>query len=306
MKYTDIFRERIGCSSETEVFKYLMETLKERITGWDYFVNWAKVFDNIKDVEIDLNILNYLVGKENIEDEFSSLLDKHPSISRLIPVLVACREAKFDILTHYGKDSFTYETYDFPKYKGGDKSKVIEFAKRTGFLSLLKNRRIKSIVDYVIGVEVGLDSNARKNRGGKSMEEIVEFFVGDICARRSLQYLKAASSKSVRESWGADLKVDKADREVDFAINSGRRLFLIEANFYAGGGSKLKSTAGEYRTMFDFWNTQGHQFIWVTDGGGWRTSRSPLLEAFNHIDYILNLEMLVKGVLEDIVISAIL
>ncbi len=301
MKFTSIFKDRINCSNANEVFEYLMSTLKDTITKWDYFVNWAKVFDNLKDVEIDLNILNYLIGKQNIEEEFEELLDKHPSIVRLIPILIACRQNKFKILISYDRDSFKYETYNFGIPEKINKSEVIEFAKSTGFLELLQNKRIKNIVDYIIGVEVGLDSNGRKNRGGKSMETIVQFFIKDICERRRLDYIKEATATNVAKKWGLKLKVDKSSRRVDFAINNNGQLFLIETNFYGGGGSKLKSTAGEYKSMFDFWKSDGNDFIWITDGYGWNSTRLPLQETFNHTDYILNLEMVAKGLLEDIV-----
>ncbi len=301
MKYTSIFKERINCSDSSEVFNYLISTLKDTITKWDYFVNWAKVFDNLRDVEIDLNILNYLIGKQNIEEEFKELLDKHPSITRLIPILIACRENKFTILVDYDKDSFKYDTFDFGKPEKIEKAKVVEFTKSTGFLELLQNKRIKNIVDYIIGVEVGLDSNGRKNRGGKSMETIVEFFIKDICYRIGLDYIKEASATKVAKRWGLKLKVDKSSRRVDFAINNNNQLFLIETNFYGGGGSKLKSTAGEYKSMFDFWKSDGHEFVWITDGYGWNSTRLPLQETFDHIDYILNLDMISKGLLEDII-----
>jgi type II restriction enzyme len=301
MKYTSIYKKRIDCSNPDEVFNYLIATLKDTITKWDYFINWAKVFDNIKDVEIDLNILNYLIGKDNIENEFKLLLQKHPSISRLIPILIACRENKFKILTNYDKNSFQYESYDFGKPESIDDSKVINFAKSTGFLDLLRDKRIKNIVDYVIGVEVGLDSNGRKNRGGQSMEAIVEFFIKDICRRRGFFYMKEGSSQRVANEWGLKLKVDKSSRRVDFIINNKNHLFLIETNFYGGGGSKLKSTAGEYKAMFDFWKSDGHNFIWITDGYGWHTTRLPLRETFNYTDYILNLDMVSKGILEDVI-----
>jgi len=300
MKYSDVFKKRIGCGDSQEVFSYLMTTLKKTITGWDYFVNWAKVFDNIREVEIDLNILNYLIGKEDIENEFASLLKKHPSVARLIPALIACRENKFDILSRYDKDSFKYDTYDFSKPDQIDIPKVVEFASSVGFLDLLKTKRIKSIVDYVVGVEVGLDSNGRKNRGGKAMEAIVEFFIKDICQRNNYEYISEATSKKVKEKWGLKLEVDKTSRRVDFVIKNDH-LYLIEVNFYSGGGSKLKSTAGEYKAVSDFWKNSGLVFIWITDGIGWRTTERPLAETFEYIDYILNLEMVTKGLLEGII-----
>jgi type II restriction enzyme len=303
MKYSGIFKERLGCSSSDEVFNYLIGNLKGTITNWDYFVNWAKVLSNLREVEIDLNILNYLIGKQNIESELLALLEKHPSVARLIPVLIACREKRFQILSSYDKGEFKYENYDFGKPGSLDKAKVVEFAKKTGFLGLLENKRIKNLVDYVIGVEVGLDSNGRKNRGGHIMEAIVEVFVKDIAVRRGLEYIREATAPSVAKKWGLRLNVDKSSRRVDFAINNKGKLFLIETNFYGGGGSKLKSTAGEYKAMFDFWREDGHTFIWITDGFGWVGTKLPLRETFNHADYLLNLNMVSKGLLEDIIMG---
>jgi len=303
MKYSKVFEEKISCSNVREVFEYLTNNLKNKITGWDYFVNWAKVFDNINSIEVDLNILNYLIGKQNVEEEFLNLIDKHPSIIRLVPILIACRDHKFEILTSYDKENFKYEIYEFGKSSELDKNKIVRFAKDTGFLDLLKDKKIKSFVDYVIGIEVGLDSNGRKNRGGKSMETIVEFFIKDICTRNSLEYLKEATSKDVQQKWKMKLKVDKSSRRVDFIINNKGKLFLIETNFYGGGGSKLKSTAGEYKSMFDFWKSDDHEFIWITDGNGWKSTQLPLEETFNHTDYIFNLEMLSKGILEAIILE---
>jgi len=301
MKYHKCFLDKIGCRNEEEVFSYLLNTLKETITKWDYFVNWAKVFAKIEDIELDLNILNYLIGKDDIEAEFTYLLRKHPTIAKVIPALVASRETNFRILSSFGYDKFIYEDFSFGTntvLSDTEIEKVVLFAKKTGFLDLISSKRIKNIVDYVIGVEVGLDSNGRKNRTGKIMEDIVGFFVEDICRRNHLQYLSQATSQRIYSTWGLNLTVNKSSRSIDFAINTKKNLYLIETNFYGGAGSKLKSTAGEYRTMHDYWKKDGHKFIWITDGFGWKSTHLPLRETFNHIDTLLNLQMVSKGLLE--------
>ncbi|MCG2686675.1 type II restriction endonuclease [Candidatus Parcubacteria bacterium] len=308
MRYSEILKKRIGCKDSEEVFNYLISTLKETITKWDYFVNWTKVFDNLKNIEIDLNILNYLIGKDNIESEFIGLLNKHPSIARLIPILVASRESSFKILSKYGYQAFIYEDFSFKSAKNltaNETTKIVQFASESGFLKLLTSKRIKNIVDYVIGVEVGLDSNGRKNRTGKLMESIVEFFVKDVCKRNNYEYIPQANASNVEQKWNLKLTVDKSSRNIDFVVFNGKNLYLIETNFYGGGGSKLKSTAGEYKAMFDYWKRDGHKFIWVTDGLGWKSTHRPLRETFNYIDYLLNLEMISKNVLEDIIVNDI-
>lgn len=296
MKYTNLFQEKLNCKNEDEVFNYLISTFKETITRWDYFVNWNKVIRNYQEIEVLLNILNTLIGKENIEQATKALLKEYPKIINIIPALLAYREKKVKLLAEY--KNFSYEEYNFAK--SVDLDKAIQFLKETGFLELLSNKTIKSIPDYFIGVEVGLDSNGRKNRSGTAMEDIVEFFIKDICTRNHYEYIAQATAPKIKEKWGKDITVTKSSKRIDFAVNTPSRLYLIETNFYGGSGSKLKSTAGEYSDIYKQWKTDGHQFIWITDGMGWKTTQRPLRDTFDTIDYILNLDMLQKGILEEL------
>lgn len=304
MKYTNIFKESLGCNSPDEVFDYFKSTLNSSITYWDYFVNWEKVLGNVRDLEIDLNTLNYLIGKEDMEKEFKYLFNRQPSLMRLIPILLACREENFKILTDFTGGQFLYEDFTFtaPKALGDEEiNKAYKFVDNTGILSLFRQKTIKNIVDYVIGVEVGLDSNGRKNRGGTTMERIVGELLKPICERNKFDYMTQATATSVKAKWGINLRVDKFSRRFDFAIRHGNSLCLIETNYYGGGGSKLKATAGEYKALYDFLSADGHKFIWITDGGGWKSTLKPLEETFNHIDYTLNLNMVSNGVLERLI-----
>jgi type II restriction enzyme len=303
MKHLPLHKEKLGCVDADATFKYLISTLKDTITKWDYFVNWAKVNQGIRKVEIDLNLLNYLVGKDNIEVEALRLLKEHPQVTQTIPLLLACRENSLQLLKEYKNGSFVYENYDFRNSANLTPEKAVEFMVLSGFLEQIKSKRIKSLVDYVFGVEVGLDSNGRKNRGGTSMEEITEFFVTTICAQAGYEYITQATEAKIKKRWNKKITVEKSKRKIDFAINTPTKLFLIEVNFYGGVGSKLKSTAGEYKSDFKRWKADGHEFIWITDGAGWRSSHLPLRETFDDTDYILNLDMLERGVLEAILLS---
>ena len=306
MKFSSIFKKKVGCDNEKEVFAYLINNLNDSIRYWDYFVNWKKVIGNTKDLEVDLNILNYLIGKENIEKEFGYLLKKHPQVMRLIPVLLACREHKFKILTDLSEGNLKYEDFSFEEKKNlsdAEISKAVRFAQKSGLLKIFKDKTVKNIVDYTIGIEVGLDSNGRKNRGGTAMEKVTENFVKEICTSHGFNYIKEATSEKVLEQWGLKLRVDKSSRRFDFAVYNGKSLYLIETNYYGGGGSKLKSTAGEYKALYDFVSKDGHKFIWITDGLGWKTTSRPLEETFNHIEYLLNLKMLSDDLLEEIILN---
>ncbi|AKG23604.1 type II restriction endonuclease [Calothrix sp. 336/3] len=304
MKYNSLFSSYLNCSNDSEVFEYFQTTLTDSITVWNYFVDWQKVLKKFADMEIHLNTLNYLIGKDNIEEEFAKLLEISPQIVSVIPILIACRTATFQILTDYESGKFSYKSFNFQRQTSLSPSEIediLEFTRKTGLLELFAKKTIKSIPDYVLGIEVGLDTNARKNRGGNTMEVILETLIRDICEQNNLLYISQATSEKIKTAWNIDVEVDKSSRRFDFAVRNQENLYLIEANFYGGGGSKLKATAGEYKTLFDFLSKQGHKFIWVTDGLGWKTALRPLEETFRYIDYTLNLNMVIRGLLQELI-----
>ncbi|MBU0468385.1 MAG: type II restriction endonuclease [Candidatus Omnitrophica bacterium] len=280
-----------------------MSNLKDSNTYWDYFVNWNKVFGNLRDIELNLNILNYLIGKKDFDKEFKYLLKKYPVVNSVLPVLLACREKNFNILTKYTGDGLQYDKFTFKQPSADDAQieKALNFVKGTGLINLFTDEKIKNVVDYVTGVEVGLDSNGRKNRGGTTMENIVEVFIKKICDDNGFDYIRGATSKTIKAKFNKDVPVDKSSRIFDFAVYNKKQIYLLETNFYGGGGSKLKSTAGEYKSLYDFLRKAGVPFIWITDGQGWKTTERPLEETFNHIDYLLNLSMLEQGILNKII-----
>jgi type II restriction enzyme len=289
--------------NEDLLFDKITQSFKEKITRWDYFVNWEKVIVNVQLFEKELNILNYLIGKNNLEKEAFDLLKKYPESIKAIPTLLAVRESVVDILID--SKNFKYKNIDFfqPSYTKEEIKGVVEFLIKTGIGKLIEERQIKNLVDYATGVEVGLDSNGRKNRGGALMEGLVEEFVSDTCQNLGIQYLAQATSKKIKDHWNIEVIVDKSSRQLDFAINNNGKLFFIECNFYGGGGSKLKSTATEYIEMNRYWNKQGIEFIWITDGAGWNSTLKPLREYFDKADYLLNLEMLKENTLHTILLA---
>lgn len=277
-------------------FNNLITTFKSSIKTWDYFVNWKKVFSNSSDLEIALNKLNYLLGKDNLRDEFKKLYSSNPDIVRALPVLLAVRENKLEV---FDKVTKNLEFFDF---SGKEKTpeKYYEFLEKSGLARLFQKDGVKNLVDYVMGVEVGLDSNGRKNRGGSLMEEIVKSFIRDFCNKNGFEYLTQARATTIKNKWGLHIKVDKSERSFDFAIFNpkNKRIKLFEANFYNGGGSKLKAVCGEFRSLYTELKEQNIDFIWITDGLGWHTTKRPLEETYNHNDYVFNLNMLETGVLD--------
>lgn len=305
MKFLRIYKDILECNSSNDVFNSLISNLKPSTLIWSYFVNWDKVFKTVRDIEINLNILNYLVGKKDFDTELKELIKKHPQVITTIPVLLV-RDGKsskeYKILVDYKKKKFVYEEFNFKDYKNlkeTDIDKIVMFVEKTGIKRLFTEQKIKNIVDYVVGVEAGIDSNARKNRGGHAMEEITKHFVTAICEKNNFKYLEEANAEKIKKEFGIKVPVDKSSRRYDFVINNGKSLYIIETNYYSGGGSKLKSTAGEYRNLYDVLKGTGHKFVWVTDGLGWKTTQKPLKETFENNDYLMSLSMLEKGILEE-------
>lgn len=306
MKYLETYK-RLGLDSDDAVFDHLISNIKPSNTLWTYFVNWEKVFRNAGAIEVELNILNYLIGKEDFDAEFRGLVHQHPEVVRAIPALLvrdAVNKKKFDILIDYSHGRLLYQHFDFSKntYTDNEVSDLLEFVEKSGLKDLLANRKIKNLVDYMIGVEAGLDSNGRKNRGGSAMEEISEAYIKRICNVRGYEYISQADAPAIKAKFGFDVPVDKSSRRYDFVINTCQGLTIVEVNFYGGGGSKLKSTAGEYKGLQDVLRDK-FKFVWITDGIGWNTTKRPLRETFNHNDYLINLELLERGAFEEILSS---
>jgi len=286
-------------------FKKLIDTLQESIFTWDYFTDFEKVKKNVEKIERELNLLNSLIGKNNLEDEFIDLVSEYPKVRKVLPILVAVRKKKLketpiisdvDILVPENKEKVFYGKLNEKELK--------IFFNKSGLKEIFQNKNIKNLVDYVFGVEVGMDTNGRKNRTGTLMENIVANFLEDFCAENdNFSFIKQATKNKIKDSFDYDIEIDKNDRKFDFALfdKNLKKLFLIEVNFYSGGGSKLKATAGEYQKLEDLLKRQGIVFIWVTDGRGWLTSINPLEETFNHNDYVVNLKMLKDKILDKIV-----
>jgi type II restriction enzyme len=271
-------------------------------------VDWIKIKKNIKKIEIELNILNYLIGKEDIEKEFLKLIKEYPNIKRVLPIIIAVRESKlknFNIITDM--DNLISENISDifnPSKSFINEDRILEFFIKSGLKSIFKDKQIKNLVDYCYGVEVGLDTNARKNRTGILMENIVKKFIEDFSKKFNIKYLSQVTKTDIEINFQFPIIVDRYDRKFDFGLfnNLKNKLYLLEVNYYSGGGSKLKSTAGEYQDVYKLLKKQNIYFIWITDGIGWLTSKNPLFEAFQELDYIFNLELLFSNVLNEIIL----
>ena len=304
------YYDKLGLKNEVQVFEYFAKTITPSNQSFEYWNNWNKILKIFSEYEDDLNILDSLCGSKNFEEDLKELLTNNISIIRVFPMLLAIRDEidrgsaakKIMIMENKDLPDFKYKLYDFENEPKGEgyMDEIILFFQQSGLKKLITQMNLSSIKDFALGVELGLDSNGRKSRGGKAMEEIVDSLLKNVYKLNESEYIFQATSKKVKDYWGLDIPTDKTSRRMDYMVKKSNKLFWIETNFYNGPGSKLKSTAGEYKDLFDFCKSNDLIFIWITDGRGWYTSLNALQEAYNYTDYVFNLNMIKNGILNEL------
>ncbi len=311
MKYLKYYKQK-GLSDEDEVFNFLINNLQETILSWDFFVDWEKIRKKIKNLEEELNLLNVLIGKKNTEERLIKLIKKYPRIKKALSLLIAIRSYKLRKTYLLNKEDIGKDIDDWNielkrKYfkinqelNKKSKQELINFYIESGLKNVFEDKDIKNIQDYYFGIEVGMDTNARKNRTGKQMEKIVFQYLSS----QFTNVLGQPHLREINQKWGFKLDFEniKTNKRFDFAILSkSKKVYLVETNYYSGGGSKLKSTAGEYKDYEKFIKKGEQKFIWITDGLGWNTTKKPLKETFLNNDYVFNLKMLSEGILKEVI-----
>ena len=297
-------------NSELPAFNYFLSSLRNSIFTWDYYVDFNKSIRNADKIKEELIKMNSLIGlpPDEIEDAFIDLLKTDSKIRKIIPILIAIRTEKMngieiidDLDTLESESKIHLFDPRVPITREVEED-LVNFFKFSGLKELLEKSRISNLYDYCIGIEVGMDTNARKNRTGTNMENLVESVLSNFCERKGYKCMVQATHSKIKSEWGIDIVVDKINRRFDFAImDAARKLHLFEVNYYSGGGSKLKATAGEYKEVYNMLSSQDIQFIWVTDGMGWLTAKTALYETFLHNEFVINLEMISNGILEQII-----
>jgi type II restriction enzyme len=263
----------------SEQFKTFLSQLSETNATLDYFTDFNKIKGNINKISIKLNQLNYLIGKENLGEAIQELFDENPKVFEVLDILIAVRKNKKAKTFNNNGDIILLDTY-FHTSKS-----ILEFIEETGLGEVFRNKNITNLVDYVFGIEVGLDTNARKNRGGENMSKAVSLFFD----KAEIHYKKEVSNTVFPEiiSLGADVK------RFDFVIKTKKKTYLIETNYYNGGGSKLNETARSYSDVAPKINQyKNYEFVWITDGQGWLSAKNKLEEAFSIIPSLYNLSTL--------------
>ncbi len=280
-------------------FNEWLSGFRDSIADYGYYIDFDKVYRNVDGIKVELNILNSLIGSKNIEADFENLLKKYPEVLKCIPVLLAIRANEI-----YCQDKNGGYLYQFNSLSDNIYNYKY-FMTETGLFDLLKNHIVNNLVDYVTGVETGLDSNGRKNRGGHLMENLVESFIQKAGFVKDVNYFKEMYIHQITNKWNIDLSAisnqGKMEKRFDFVVKTPNMIYGVETNFYGSGGSKLNETARSYKTLA--WETEeidGFTFVWFTDGKGWTSARNNLEEAFDVMEHIYNIKDLENGIISEV------
>ena len=280
-------------------FNDWLSTMRDSIATWKYYTDFEKVYRNVDAIKIVLNILNSLIGSKNIETDFKNILTDYPKTLKVIPILLAKREMEIKI-----KDAEKEYLFNFKKmnYTIDEYSK---FMRNTGLFDLLENHIINNLVDYIMGVEVGMDTNGRKNRTGEAMEDLVESYLIKYGLVKNKTYFKEMTKTEIEKRFNYDLsKISnngKTEKRFDFVVKIDNRIYAIECNFYGSSGSKLNETARSYKNLaLESKQIDEFIFVWITDGIGWNTAKHNLEETFDVLDTLYNLKDLDEGVLSSL------
>ena len=283
----------------TRNFDEWLGKFRSSISGYDYYIDFEKVVRNVDEIKVELNILNSLIGSKCIEEDFERIVTKYPETLQCVPLLLAVRGYEI-----YAQDEDGAFLYDFKKMNYSVEQYKV-FMRKTGLFDMIANHLVNNLVDYALGVETGLDSNGRKNRGGHQMEDLVEKYIVAAGFKKDETYFKEMYIKDIEAKWGLDLSVlssdGKSTKRFDFVVKTESMVYGIETNFYTGGGSKLNETARSYELLSQHAKEiEGFTFVWFTDGIGWKSARGNLRETFEVMEHIYSINDMENGIIEKI------
>ena len=286
-------------------FNAWLSGFRDSIADYGYYIDFEKVHRNVDNIKVELNILNSLIGSKNIEADFENLMRKYPEVLKCIPLLLAVRANEIYCQDENGGHLFQFDFGKYPPNSHAHYERYKYFMRETGLFDLLENHIVNNLVDYATGVETGLDSNGRKNRGGHLMEDLVESFIKKAGFVKGVNYFKEMYIHQITDKWNIDLSAisnqGKMEKRFDFVVKTPNMIYGIETNFYGSGGSKLNETARSYKTLALETDTiNGFTFVWFTDGKGWTSARHNLEETFDVMEHVYNINDMENGIITEV------
>ena len=275
-------------------FDDYISNFKKTINDYKYYTDFEKVQKKVEHYKEELLLLNQLIGSPQIKIDFERLVKDRPEVINVIPILLAKRDMYINVLDN-GEREFRFDHLNLSIEEYSD------FMDKTGIFRIMETKTITSLIDYVVGIEVGLDSNARKNRTGTQFANIVESYIKQ--SKFNNNYFKEADTNFIKKKFGIDLNIEFEDKRTnkrfDFLIKSSNCLYLIEVNYYYGGGSKLNETARSYILLnSEISKIKNVKFMWITDGLGWNSVKGGLKDAYNQIEHIYTLADIEQGLFD--------
>ena len=302
MANLDFYKKQLNLSTIDEICKAISDTLIETNYTYDFFVNWTKVTKNRDAFKYELALLKSMKNSSDPASDFRDLLTKYPEVIKVIPILLACRDGLLKVLNSI-EIGLQYKTFDFAKnsYDTKEIGDVVRFTKNTGLLEMLC--QMDSAIDYLLGVEVGLDTNARKNRSGLFLEKMVTETLKELSTRNSdLVFVEQKSFGYVEDKYHVKIPPILRDRKFDYAVIQKGKATNIEVNFYGGTGSKPSEIVSSYINRGEVLSSAAWKFVWLTDGQGWKKMQRPFHIGVENMDYVINANFLRKGLLEKIIL----
>ena len=286
-------------------FSTWLSGFRDSIADYGYYIDFNKIHRNVDDIKVEIYILNSLIGSKNIKENFKALIKKYPETLKCIPLLLAVRANEIYCQDENGGYTYQFNFCKYPPNSHVHYERYAYFMEHTGLFDLLENHIINNLVDYATGVETGLDSNGRKNRGGHLMEDLVESFIKKAGFEKNVNYFKEMYIHQITDKWEIDLSAisnqGKMEKRFDFVVKTPTMIYGIETNFYGSGGSKLNETARSYKTLALETDTiDGFTFVWFTDGKGWTSAKNNLEETFDVMQHIYNIKDLEDGVMNEV------
>lgn len=300
----ELYLEHLHCGTSAEVLALFHNTIIDTNRDFSFFVDWDKVKQNVDRYKIELNIFNALIGSKSFQDDLRNILSKYPDVLSTIPILLAVRDRHVKVIRDFMDDQPDYADFDFsprpltPKELEG----FVEFFQKTGLTRFFETMSSKSIQDYVTGVEVGMDTHARKNRSGDVMESAISPILDQLLTEHPNDFVCLFQRKfKDLADFGVSVPTPLKARKADFIlVKQGVKVINIEVNFYAGTGSKPQEIVDSYINRQTELDEYGFHFVWITDGYGWQGQKNQIAKGFDRVNYLLNLHFCKRGLLEKI------
>lgn len=299
----DIYLDFLKYSDLHDVKRYFFDTLLVTNHDHKFFVDWKKVRDKVSEYEVQLNILNTLIRSSNFDNKLRFILKNYPEVLPCIPLLMAVRECNLDVMDDFQNNPDSIIHYDFSEriLSPEEIDKIVTFVEKTGLKSFFLDLSMASLQDYMYGIEVGTDSNARKNRSGDIAEVMLKNKIEEIKHEVGIKIVMEQKTFKQLEKVEISVPDRLRERKADFIILKQSGVAVdVEVNFYNVGGSKPQEIVDSYIHRQEELRASRMHLIWITDGPGWRKGLNQLEKALDKIDYILNFKLVKIGLLKKI------